>query len=95
MLILWNRVGNDDGLEAGAVDPGQRGTGENAVGEDGVHLDGASLDQFVGRVADGAAGVGHVVHQDGHAVLGVAHEDHGGHLVRLLSLLVDQGKLDV
>lgn len=46
-------------------------------------------------MADGATGVGHVVHQDGHAVLDVAHQNHAVHLVGLLPLLVDEGKLHI
>lgn len=46
-------------------------------------------------MADGAAGVRHVVHQDGHAVLDVAHQYHAVHLVGLLPLLVDEGEVHV
>lgn len=46
-------------------------------------------------MADGAARVGHVVHQDGHTVLDVPHQNHAVHLVGLLPLLVDEGKLHV
>ena len=46
-------------------------------------------------MADGAAGVSHVVHQDGHAVLDVAHQHHAVHLIGLLALLVDEGELHV
>ena len=46
-------------------------------------------------MADGAARVRHVVHEDGHLALGIADEDHGGDLVGALPLLVDEGELDV
>lgn len=46
-------------------------------------------------MADGATGVGHVVHQDGHAVLDVTHQHHAVHLVGLLPLFVDEGKVHV
>ena len=95
VLVLGDGVGDDDGLEAGGVDPVEGGAGEDAVGENGVDLGGARLQQLVGGVADGPAGVSHVVDQDGHAVLGVSHQDHGGHLVSFLALLVDQSELDV
>lgn len=50
---------------------------------------------LVSGVADGPAGVGHVVHQDGHAVFHVAHQHHAVHLVGLLPLFVDEGKVHV
>lgn len=46
-------------------------------------------------MADGATGVGHVVHQDGHAVLDVTYQHHAVHFVGLLPLLVDEGKVYV
>lgn len=46
-------------------------------------------------MADGAAGVGHVVDQDGHAVLDVTDQHHAVHFVGLLPLLVDEGEVHV
>ena len=63
--------------------------------EDGVDLGGAILQEFVGGEADGAASVGHVIDEDGDSVLDVTHQCHARHLVGLLTLLVDQGKLHV
>ena len=40
------------------------------MGEDCVDLGGPGLQQLAGGQADGPAGVRHVVHQDGHPVLG-------------------------
>lgn len=56
-----------------------------------------ALQQYwlVGSVADGAAGVGHVVHQDGHAVLDVSHQHHAVHFIGLLPLFVDESKVNV
>ena len=63
--------------------------------KDGVDLGGPVLQEFVGGEADGAARVGHVIDEDGDAVLDVAHQRHARHLVGLLALLVDQGKLHI
>lgn len=46
-------------------------------------------------MADGATGVGHVVHQDGHTVLDVTHQHHAVHFISLLPLFVDEGKVHV
>lgn len=50
---------------------------------------------LISSMADGPTRVGHVVDQDGHAVFDVSNEDHTVHLVSLLSLLVDEGKVHV
>jgi len=42
-----------------------------------------------------AACVGHIVDQDGNLVLDISHQNHGGHLVGLLALLVYQGELHI
>lgn len=46
-------------------------------------------------MADGPAGVGHVVHHDGHSVLHVSDQNHTVHLVGLLPLFVDEGEVHV
>lgn len=48
-----------------------------------------SSDSLICSVADGAAGVCHVINQDGHSVFHVPHQDHAVHLVSLLPLFVD------
>lgn len=50
---------------------------------------------LVGCVADCPAGVGHVVHQDGHAVLHISDQHHAVHLVGLFTLFVDERKLHI
>lgn len=50
---------------------------------------------LVSRMADCSAGVGHVVHQDGHAVLHVSDQHHAVHLVGLFTLFVDERKLHI
>ena len=42
-----------------------------------------------------AAGVGHVVHQDGDLILHVANQDHAGDFVRAGALFVDEGEAEV
>ena len=56
-------------LEASVVNSFQCRTGEYSVSENSVDLRGPGLEQLVGGLDYGAAGVGHVVHQDGHPVL--------------------------
>lgn len=63
--------------------------------EDGVDLRGTGLLQLLRRVADRPAGVGHVVHQNGNAIVDVADEDHRGDLVGAFSFLVNERKVDI
>lgn len=93
--VLGNGVGDDNGLEAGVVNSADSGTTEDSVGQDGVDFEGASLNELVGRVTDGAAGVGHVVDEDGHSVFHVTDEYHTRHFVGLFPFLVDESKVDV
>ena len=57
-------------LEAGVVDSFQSWTGEYSMCENGVNFGGSRFQQLVSSHDDGAAGVRHVVHEDGHSVLG-------------------------
>lgn len=58
-------------------------------------MEGFKHGSLVGGVADGAAGVSHVVHQDGHTVLDVTHQHHAVHFVGLLPLFVDEGEVHI
>ena len=42
-----------------------------------------------------ATGVGHIVHKNGDALFNIPDQNHGGHLIGLLPLLVDQGKVHI
>lgn len=46
-------------------------------------------------MADGATCVSHVVNQDSHTVLHVSHQHHTIHLISLLPLLVNEGKVNI
>ncbi|GMR41166.1 hypothetical protein PMAYCL1PPCAC_11361, partial [Pristionchus mayeri] len=95
VLLLRDRVRHDDGLEGRLVQTLQSRTTANTVDAEGVHLLGSSLDQLIGSEADGAAGVGHVIDQDGDLALDVSDERHLLDLVGTLALLVDEGEVDV
>ena len=58
-------------LKASVVYSFQSWTGEYSMSENCVDFRGPRLEQLVGGHHNGAAGVRHVVHQDGHPVLQV------------------------
>lgn len=95
VVLLRNRVGHHDRIEARVVDFADRIAAEYAMGADGVDLLGARLLQLLLGQAERAARVGHVVDEDGDAVLHVAHQHHRLHFVRSHSLFVDERKVHV
>ena len=58
-------------LKASVVYSFQSGTREYSMSKNSVDFRGPGLEQLVGGHHYGAAGVRHVVHQDGHPVLGL------------------------
>lgn len=44
-------------------------------------------------MTDGATRVCHVIYQNGHSVLHIAHQHHAVHLIGLLALLVNEGEV--
>ena len=95
VLLLRDRVGHDQRFQSRLRDPLTGRAREDPVRQDRVHLGGARLAQLLRRVTDSPARVRHVVHQNRHAVPHFAHEHHGGHLVGLLALFVDQREVHV
>ncbi|GMR46064.1 hypothetical protein PMAYCL1PPCAC_16259, partial [Pristionchus mayeri] len=86
VLLLRDRVRDDNGLEGRLVQTLQSRTTANAVNADGEHRRSSRLDQLVGSEADGATGVGHIVDQDGHLALDVSDKRHLLDLVGTLAL---------
>lgn len=50
---------------------------------------------LIGSMADGATCVSHVVNQDSHTVLHIAHQNHPVHFICFLSLFMNQSKLHI
>lgn len=88
-------VGDDDLAEAAVVEDGDGVAAEDAVGDDGDDLAGAVVLDRLGGLGEGAAGVGHVVDEDGDLVDDVADEHHAADDVGARALLVDQGEAAV
>lgn len=95
LLLVRNGVGDDQAVEAAAVQILDGLAGQNAVDDDGVDFLGTMLHYRVGGLDQRAAGVGHIVDDDGNLVLHVANQDHARDLIRTRALLVDQGELQI
>lgn len=95
LLLVRYGVGHDQVLELAVVDLLDGVAAEDAVGDDGDGGFGAVLDNHVGGLAQRAAGVGHVVDDDGGAVFHVADQHHAADLVGARALLVDEREADV
>lgn len=50
---------------------------------------------LINSVADGAAGVRHIIHQYGHPVFHISHQNHAVHLVGLLPFFVNEGEVNI
>lgn len=95
LLLLFaqrHRVGDDDPREDAVVENVDGVTAENAVGDNGHDLGGAILREHLGGLGQGAAGIGHVVDQDGDLVSDVSHQHHAANDVGTRALLVNESK---
>lgn len=76
VLLLGDRVGDDDAVDGRGVDAGDGVAREDAVGDEGVDLRGALALEELGGAGDGVARVDEVVDEDADAVRDVADEHH-------------------
>lgn len=90
--LVRDRVGDDELLELGAVEGLDSVAAQDAVRYYSNGGFGAVGHDDVGGLAEGAAGVGHVVNDDCDLAGDVAHEDHSRDLVGAGALLVDEGE---
>ena len=95
LLGMGNGVGHDQSAQAAAVEVINCLAGQDAVHHNGIDLLGTVLHDGVGSLDEGAAGIGHIIDDNGNLVLDVANEDHAGDLVRTRTFLVDEGKLQI
>ena len=82
-------------LQAAAVQVLNCLSGKNTVHNDGVDFEGAVLHHGLGGLGESAAGVGHVVDDDGNLVLDITDKDHARDFVGTGTFLVNEGELQV
>ncbi|MNF63929.1 hypothetical protein D3C84_456470 [compost metagenome] len=88
-------VGDDQLVDDRVLDVFHGGAGEDRVGRIGEHALGATLFQRFGRLAQGAAGIDHVVDDDAVTASHVADQVHDLGDVRAGTTLVDDGDVGV
>src|SRR5690606_3575480 len=88
-------VGDDQFVELGVAQVVQRIARQHRVGAVGHHPGRAALLEGGGRLAEGAGGVDHVVHQDAAAPLDFADDVHHLGDVGLRAALVDDGEVGI
>lgn len=88
-------VGDDQLVDDRILDVFNGGAGEDRVGRIGEHALGTTLFQRFGRLAQGAAGVDHVVDDDAVTTGYVADQVHDLGDVRTGTTLVDDGDVGV
>lgn len=95
LLLMRHRIRHHDSTK---LTPVQRLDGiatQDAVRDDSHDFFGAVLHHGVGGFDERAASVGHVVDEDGDAVLDVADEHHAADFVGAGAFFVDEGEAEV
>jgi len=82
-------------LETAAIQVLDGLSGENTVHNDGVNLECTVLHNSVGGLGESAAGVGHIVDDDGNLVLDITDKNHAGDLVGAGTFLVNESELQI
>lgn len=95
LFLVGDGVGDDQLGELGLVQLLDGVAREDAVGDDGNGAAGSVVDDDLGGLAQGAAGVGHIVNNDGDLAAHVADQNHARDLVGAGALLVDQGEAEI
>lgn len=78
MLILGDRVGDQNLVNGRSIDTGNGVTAKHSVSEKSVHLGSALLLQKLSSARDGVSSVNDVVDQDADAVCDITHKHHAG-----------------
>ena len=78
MLVLGNRVGDDQLVNRRSLDAVESVTAEDTVSQQGVDGGGTLLLEELGSSGNGVSGIGNVVEEDAHAVGNVTDEHHAG-----------------
>ncbi len=77
MLVLWNRVGDDDLIDRRCVQTGQSIARKNSMGDQGVDVSRSlALDQL-GSAGNGVGGIGQIINDDRDAASDIADKHHG------------------
>jgi len=95
LVLQRDSICHHELLQSALVDHLEGGSAEDTVRHDGEDAGRALVEQVARGKAERAAGVGHVVHEDGNFALDGPDEDHPRDFVGLFALLVEEGEVDV
>lgn len=95
LLAQRHRVRDNDAAEFTPVERFDGVAAEDAMRDNGDHFPRAIGHDRIRRFHQRATCVGHVVDEDGDAVLHIAHEDHARHLIRTRALFMDESKSEI
>lgn len=95
LLAQRHRVRDHDAAEFASVERFDRVAAEDAVRDDGDHFLCAVGHDRIRRFHERATCVGHVVDEDGDAILHVAHENHARHFIRTRAFFMDESEAEV
>lgn len=95
LLAQRHRVRDNDAAEFTSVERFDGVAAENAVRDDGDHFPCAIGHDCIRRFHQRTTCVGHVVDEDGDAVLHIAHENHARHFIRTRAFFMDESEAEV
>lgn len=90
-----HRVRHNNSAEFAPVERFDGVSAEDAVRDDGHHFLRAISHDRVRRFHQRATCVGHVVDEDGDAILHIANENHARHFIRTRALFMDESEAEV
>lgn len=95
LVLVGDSVGNNNLGQNTVVNDLDSLAAENTMCDNGIDLDGTVLCKGLGGQSEGTASISHIIDQDGDLALDISDQHHPGNLVGLLTLLVDQSKVQV
>lgn len=78
VLVLWNRVGDNDLVNGRCIDTLDGVAAEDTVGKESVDDSSAFVLEQLGRSGDGVRSVSQIVHENAGTIGHVANQHHGG-----------------
>lgn len=78
VLLLWNRVGNNDLVNSGGVEAGQSISGEDTVGNQRIDVGSTLALDKLGSTGDSVAGISQIIDDDGNTTCNISDKHHSG-----------------
>lgn len=78
VLLLWNRVGNNDLVNSRGIKAGQGISGEDTVGDQRIDIGSTLALDKLGSTGDSVAGISQIIDDDGNTACNISDKHHSG-----------------